>query len=172
MDPRDVLVDGVEQLAEWMDDALDGMTTEQINWLPDGKTTSAGFSAWHVMRTHDNVVNFVLQGKTPIWLEKGYLEKFGLPKVAQGTGMDLEEARGITINDPAMLREYGREVSACCIEYIRNVPLSELEEVQMIKPMGEMQKMRVLRQVIMTHGFMHLGEINVIKGMQGMQFFL
>ena len=35
---------------------------------------------------------------------------------------------------------------------------------------GEMPKWKVLRQVVMTHGFMHLGEVNAIKGQLGLQF--
>lgn len=170
MDIRDVLIDGVGQLNEWMDDALAPMSKEQINWLPEGKTTSAGFNAWHVVRTQDNIVNFVLQKQTPIWIEKGYVERFALPKVDQGTGMSLEDARSIVINEPEMLREYNREVGAACLDYLKNVPVADLEAVQMIKPLGEMSKMQVLRQVVMTHGFMHLGEINHIKGVQGLQF--
>ena len=38
------------------------------------------------------------------------------------------------------------------------------------KPLGEMPKWRVVRQVLMTHGFMHLGEMNVLRGMMGLQF--
>ena len=40
----------------------------------------------------------------------------------------------------------------------------------MVKPLGEMPQWRVYRQVIMTHGFMHLGEINTNKGMLGIAF--
>ena len=170
MDARDLLIDGIGQLNEWLDEALEPMTAEQLNWLPEGKTTSAGFNAWHVVRTQDNIVNFVFQKKTPIWLEKGYMEKMGLPKVDQGTGMTLEDARAVKIADPALLREYNKEVGAACLEFVRNVPLEDLNEVQMIKPLGEMSKAKVLRQVVMTHGFMHLGEINHIKGTMGLQF--
>jgi hypothetical protein len=33
-----------------------------------------------------------------------------------------------------------------------------------------MPKWKVLRQVVMTHGFMHLGEVNTIKGALGQSF--
>ncbi|GBD23775.1 hypothetical protein HRbin29_01448 [bacterium HR29] len=171
MDVREMLVDGVQQLNDWMLQALEGLTPEQVNWLPPGNTTSIGFSAWHVWRTTDNIVNFVLQNRKPtIWLEKGYCDRLGLPKVEQGTGMSIEDARALTITDPGLLCEYGREVGAAAIEYIKNVPLEELDEVQLIRPLGEMSRGKVLRQVVMTHGFMHLGEINLIKGALGMKF--
>ena len=172
MDIRDVLVDGIAQMNEWMDGALDGLTNEQVNFLPEGKTTSIGFNAWHVFRTQDNITNFVFRKQSPIWMEQGYLEKMGLPKVEQGTGMDMEIARSLQIPDLAVLREYGRKVGEDCVAYVKDADLDSLNEVQMIKPLGEMPRWRVFRQVCMTHGFMHLGEVNAVKGQLGLGFFL
>jgi len=42
----------------------------------------------------------------------------------------------------------------------------------MIRPLGEMPKWKVCRQVLMTHGFMHLGEMNLIRGILGLQFMI
>lgn len=170
MDYRDVLIDGIDQLNDWLDEALSPLTREQLNWLPAGKTVSAGFNAWHIIRTQDNITNFVFQRKQPIWVEQGYFEKFNLPKVDQGTGMDLAAAREIKITDAALLREYGAAVARDCNAFLKGVSLETLDEPQMIKPLGEMPKWRVFRQVVMTHGFMHLGEINAIKGQLGLQF--
>jgi len=170
MDIRDVLIDGINQMNEWMAEAVSPLTTEQYNFLPAGKTVSIGFNAWHIARTQDNITNFVFQRKQPIWIEGGYFERMNLPKVDQGTGMGLEDARAVTIADPALLREYSAKVAADCAAFLKTVPLETLEEIQMIKPLGEMPRWRVFRQVVMTHGFMHLGEINAIKGQLGLQF--
>jgi len=172
MDARDVLIDGIQQMQDWMDDALKPLTTQQLNWLPEGKTVNAGFNAWHVWRTQDNIVNFVFQQKQPIWMRDGYVERMALPKVAQGTGMSMEEARALRFEDPALLREYGAKVGVEVLAWLKDVPEATLAEVQMIKPLGEMPKWRVVRQVLMTHGFMHLGEINAIKGVLGLQFMI
>ena len=170
MDVRDVLIDGISQMNEWMDEAIAVLAPDQVNFLPQGKTVSIGFNAWHIARTQDNITNFVFQRKNPIWIEGGYFERMALPKVDQGTGMGMDDARGIQIADPALLREYSAAVSKDCLDFIKTVPLATLEEVQMIKPLGEMPKWRVFRQVVMTHGFMHLGEVNAIKGQLGLQF--
>lgn len=172
MDYRDVLIDGIVQMNQWMDAALDGLTDEQVNHLPQGKTTSIGFNAWHVFRTQDNIVNFVFQRQPPIWMAESYLERFGLPKVEQGTGMDMETARSIKINDLAVLREYGKKAGQACVEYLKGADVDSLNEVQMIKPVGEMPRWRVFRQVCMDHGFMHLGEVNAVKGQLGLGFFM
>ncbi|MBI5947430.1 MAG: DinB family protein [Chloroflexi bacterium] len=170
MDIRDVLIDGISQLNEWLDDNIKDLTPEQFNWRPDGKMVSAAFAAWHVVRTQDNVNNFVFQRKNPVWIEGGYVEKFGLPKVEQGTGMTLADAQALRIDDIGLFREYNAAVAKEVTTFLKSVSLEWLEEIQMVRPLGEMPKWKVFRQVLMTHGFMHLGEINALKGMQGMQF--
>jgi hypothetical protein len=172
MEARDILIDGVEQMTDWLGNAIKDLTQDQVNYLPDGKTTSIGFNTWHVVRTADNITNFVMQDrKPPLWIAKGYADRMGLPKVDQGTGMSLEDARALTF-DNAALQEYLADVRADTLEFLKVVPMEKLAEVQMIKPLGEMPKWRVIRQVIMTHGFMHLGEINAVKGQLGLGFFL
>jgi hypothetical protein len=111
-----------------------------------------------------------MKKQKPLWLEQGYAERMQLPPIDQGTGMGLEEARAIHIADLAQLREYGNAVAKDTLAFLKDVPLATLEEVQLVKPLGEMPKWRMVRQVIMTHGFMHLGEINAIKGQLGLQF--
>jgi hypothetical protein len=95
----------------------------------------------------------------------------GLPKVDQGTGMDMETARGMKFENAA-LREYLADVRTSALDFLKAVPLAKFEEIQMVKPLGEMPKWRMYRQVVMTHGFMHLGEINGIKGQLGLGFFI
>jgi hypothetical protein len=172
MDIRDLLIDGTQQMNEWLDNAIKDLPDDQVNWLPPGKTVNIGFNVWHILRTQDNITNFVLQDrKPPVWVADGYADRMGLPKVDQGTGMSLEDARAMKFN-LADLREYGAKVGVSTMEFLRNVPLDTLNEVQMIRPLGEMPRWKVLRQVVMTHGFMHLGEINGAKGQLGLGFFI
>ena len=122
--------------------------------------------------TADNITNFVMQErKPPLWIAKDYAGRMNLPKVDQGTGMGMDEARALKF-DIAALREYLADVRQDTLGFIKAVPMEKLEEVQMIKPLGEMPKWRVIRQVIMTHGFMHLGEVNAVKGQLGLGFFI
>lgn len=172
MEAREILVDGVDQMTEWLDTAIKDLNDEQTNFLPAGKTVSIGFNAWHVARTTDNISNFVMQDrKPPVWIEKGYAERMGLPKVDQGTGMEMETARAMKF-EIAALRDYLGDVRVSALDFLKTVPLAKFEEMQMVKPLGEMPKWRMYRQVVMTHGFMHLGEINGIKGQLGLGFFI
>jgi len=170
VDIGDILIDGIGQLQDWLDDGLKGLAPDQVNWLPEGKAVSIGFNVWHSARTTDNITNFVFKKNPPIWMAQGYAVRLGLSDREQGTGMSLEAARALVISDPATLQEYARKVGDDCIAYLKSVDPESLNEVQMIKPLGEMPRWRVFRQVVMTHGFMHLGEVNALKGIQGLQF--
>lgn len=170
MDIKDVLIDGIEQMFDWFDDGIKDLTLEQVNWLPEGKTVSIGFNAWHIFRTTDNISNFVFRKSPTLWQGKDYVGRFALPPVAQGTGMAMEDARAIEIKDLGLLREYGSAVGADCVQYLKDVDSDALNVVQMVKPLGEMPQWKVFRQVVMTHGFMHLGEVNAMKGQLGLQF--
>lgn len=172
MDVRELLIDGIEQMNQWLDEAIKDLDDGDVNYLPQGKTTSIGFNTWHVLRTQDNITNFVLQDrKPPVWIAEGFADRMGLPKVDQGTGMSMEDARSLTFN-LADLRAYGQQVNKSTIEFLKAADMESLNVVQMIKPLGEMPKVKVVRQVIMTHGFMHLGEVNAIKGQLGLGFFI
>ncbi len=149
--------------------ATDGLTVEQLCDTRGGVTNSIGWDVWHVVRTIDNIIHFVFDREQPVWLQHNFHEQWGLPKVDQGTGMSLEDARAMKFR-LADLRDYGAKVSVATIEFLENVPLETLDEVQMVRPLGEMPRWKVLRQVVMTHGFMHLGEINGTKGQLGLGF--
>ena len=80
-----------------LDNAVEGMTAEQLNFRPQEGGVSGFFSLWHYVRTEDNIVNFVIQRQPTVWLQGGYDERFGLHRTAQGTGMTEDEANAVTI---------------------------------------------------------------------------
>ena len=80
---------------------------------------SIGFHAWHVLRTIDNIVNFVFYRDPPVWTARRLHQQWGLPKVDQGTGMALDEATAMRFPGTAPLVDYGvavREAARAKIE--------------------------------------------------------
>ncbi len=169
MDGREVLLDGIQQVVDWYDEALLSLTEEQLNYHPGGLGMSVGWNAWHWYRTVDNITHLVFKREKPLWITQAFYEKLELDPRQQGTGMPGDEAAAIKIKDADILRAYGEAVTAACLELLRSIDESVFSEMQRIDPLGEMPKWRVFRQVIMTHGFMHLGEIYAVKGQMGLQ---
>lgn len=146
--------------------AVADLSEAEWHYLPPSYNNCIAFALWHEARTEDNIVNFVLQDRKPtVWLEGGYDEKLGLPRTAQGTGMTAEEARGFRVRDLDTFMEYVRAAWANTEDYISRA--EGLDRIVTIRPLGEMPAARALGQVVMTHGFQHLGEIDAIRTMLG-----
>jgi hypothetical protein len=128
------------------------------------------FETWHYVRTEDNIVRFILQNRRPtVWMEGKWAEQLGLPPVTQGTGMTPADAQALRIDDVGLFDQYKRAVFASTDEYLANPDASTFDSPVTVKPLGEMPAIRALGQVCMTHGFTHLGEIELIRTLQGLK---
>lgn len=150
--------------------ALDGLSADQLHQVPGGhpRANTIAWGVWHYTRTEDNVTRFVLQNRRPtVWQEGGYAERLGLPPVAQGTGMSAEEAQGLRLEDVALFREYMGRVWAATDELVTTAAPESWSRTVTVKPLGDMPAIRVLLQVGVTHGFTHLGEIELARTLVG-----
>ena len=160
----------MKRLRKGLEGALSGLTPEQLHAVPggQGKANTIAWGVWHLVRTHDNVVHFVLQNRrTPVWTEDGYADKLGLPPVAQGTGMSTEEAQGLRIKDVPLFRTYMDKVAARTDEFLATLDPAALDRTVTVKPLGEMTVGRVLAQVCVSHGFQHVGEMELARTLVG-----
>jgi DinB superfamily len=160
----------LKRLHKNLEGSLTGLTSEQLHAIPGNhpKANSIAWVLWHVVRTEDNVVRFVLQNRRPpVWTEGGYAEKLGLPPIAQGTGMSAEEAHALRIKDLELFREYMHKVWASTDEFLASTDPAALEKVITVRPLGEMPGIRALAQVCGSHGMQHFGEIELARTLVG-----
>ncbi|HEX5940564.1 MAG TPA: DinB family protein [Dehalococcoidia bacterium] len=151
------------------DAALEGMNDETFNWRPnEERSLSAAFSAWHYVRTEDNIINFVLQRKPTVWIEKGYDVRFGLDSKAQGTGMPLEDAQAQRIEPLSDWKAYTHDVWNKTDEFVKTLDDDALQGKTVVKPLGEMTVLDAISNMCVSHGFRHLGEVEYIRGMLGL----
>jgi hypothetical protein len=157
----------LKRLHSMLDSSLGGaLTPEQLHAVPAGhpKANTIAWVLWHVARTEDNVVRFILQGRRPtVWQEGGYADKLGLPPVAQGTGMSNAEAQALRIRDVALFTRYTQEVWASTDSFLASVDPAALDKMVTVKPLGEMPGVRALGQICLTHSFGHAGEIELAR---------
>ncbi|MCE2405341.1 MAG: DinB family protein [Dehalococcoidia bacterium] len=155
-------------LQESLDDAAAGLSQEQAHWRPDAGGNHIAFVLWHYSRTVDNIVRFVLQRKPTIWMEGKWDERFGLDSKSQGTGMSREDALAVSISDLPAFTSYMKEVWREAGGYLDTVSEGDLDRKQMVRPLGELTLEEILGTVLLTHGYTHLGEVWLLKGMQGL----
>ena len=159
------------RLHAMLDRGVADLAPEQWHAIPGGNPAAnhIAFEMWHYVRTEDNIVRFILQGRRPtVWMEGGWAERLGLPPMAQGTGMAAADAQALRIADLDAFGAYIKDVYASTDAYLGNPDASTFDSPVTVKPLGEMPAIRALGQVCMTHGFTHLGEIELIRTLMGL----
>jgi len=154
---------------ERWDGAVSDLSPEQIHYHP-GVGNHIGFIVWHYVRTEDNVVQFVFQNRQPpVWLQGGYDQAFGLPRTAQGTGMPAEEAARLRLPAAEQWMPYQRAVWQATDAWLASVTEADLQRPVLIRPFGEIPILTALRQILISHGYMHLGQVYHLRTLQGLK---
>jgi hypothetical protein len=159
-----------KRLHSWMRNSLSDLTPEGWHYTGPGNTNNIAFLVWHCVRTEDNILRFILQGRAPLWNEGNWHERLGLPPRVQGTGMASNEARTFQIGDTGLFMQYAEEVWREFEDYLAAVPdggAALSERIVTVKPLGEMRAIQAVGQVCITHCFTHFGEIAYILGELG-----
>jgi hypothetical protein len=151
------------------EELLKDLTPEQLHWTATQHGVPIAFVAWHVVRTEDNIVRFVLQRQPTVWMEGGWHERWGLDRVHQGTGWTLEQARGLRLPSAQEFLDYARQVWQAVDSFLASIDDDYLQQVVTVKPLGEMKVANAIGTTCMTHGFTHLGEIQHVRGLMGLQ---
>jgi len=161
------------ELAESLDDA-------QLNWKPEGYSTSIGFHLWHLARESDYLKAAILHhnpqflpefgdGKQ-IWETEGLARKWGFPEGLHetvGTGLSDDAAANLPIPPKEELMAYLRSSYDAIEQFIEildtQYPTFEGLDEELRKKI-EMIRLNLL--VFLTHDCRHLGMMECLKGLQ------
>jgi hypothetical protein len=169
MEIRDYLKHFIGLLHRDYERALDDLSEEQFYYRPGTHANHIAFAAWHWVRTEDSVVQFGLQRRQTVWLAGQLDERWGLPRIAQGSGMSPEEAHAVRVPSVGDFLDYARQVWAATDRYLESTTTEELSRITKIKPFGEIPVLQALGQMVIAHGNQHLGEIWLTRGLQGLK---
>jgi len=150
-------------------DAVKDLTEEQLYFRPLDKGNHIAFTFWHLVRTEDLVLNFILQQKAPIWNEQGWDNKLGMDPQAQGTGMSDEDAAAFKITDMNEFLNYTKAVFEASEAYVKTLKVEDLDVVNELPALGKKSLFEVIGGTTIQHGAGHLGEIWYIKGLLGLK---
>jgi hypothetical protein len=156
------------------------LNDEQLNWKPEGYSTSIGFHLWHLARESDYLKAAILyqnpqfvpefgDGKE-IWEKDGLAQKWGFPEGLHqtvGTGLSDEVAATLPIPTKDALLGYLRnayEEIECFIELLDTKYLTFENVDEELKKKIEMVRLNLL--VFLSHDCRHLGMIECLKGLQ------
>lgn len=149
--------------------AIDGLSDEQWHDTAGDRTNSPAFDIFHVVRTIDNIIHFVFDRDTPVWLAGAYHERWDLPRVDQGTGMDPAVAYAMRFPAPEAFDEYIKAVQSAVVPRIEGMSDAYLQEFMTIRPWGSVSRAEAIMHGLIGHGNGHLGRISFLRDMWGLK---
>ncbi len=151
-----------------LDTALGDLSSDQLHLRPGGKGNHIAFTIWHYVRTEDDILQVVVQGKPSLWASGEFGSKLGIEAKAQGTGMSADEANNVRLSSLSEFLAYQKQVWEATDAYLASIDDAKLAETRMWGRRGETPVRQLIGSIALTHGYMHLGEIQYIHGLLGL----
>ncbi len=158
----------------------DGLTDEQLNWKPEGYSTSIGFHLWHLARESDYLKAAILEhypqigpgfgDAKEIWAKENLAGKWGFPAEASetvGTGLSDEVAANLPIPKKEELLDYLKSSYLAIEEFVEllDTRYSSFENADE-ELRKKIERIRLNLLVFLTHDCRHLGMMECLKGLQ------
>ena len=147
-------------------DARNG-TEEQLHFVPPNGSHSIAWCLWHTARVEDLIVNARIRGASPLWNAE-WAERTGLPADGFGTEMSDEDAQKIRITSIDDFAAYQDAVFAQTAAFLDAASDEELEREVPARRGATETVGEAISLHMLGHFNGHRGEINTLRGMQGM----
>ena len=166
MEWKDVVTQNFDITLVAMEQALKGLTREDLDWQPKPDCNSIGWTTWHVSRFLDMGYS-TLTGEEQLWTKDGWCEKFNRPAdpADTGGGNTPEQVAAFKSPDTDTLIAYYRAT----LEKARNA-LSTLNSSDLDRKIDDRFShalptvgSRIVRTLPELH--QHMGHIAYIRGL-------
>jgi uncharacterized damage-inducible protein DinB len=147
-----------------LEDARNG-TDEQLHFVPPKGSHSIAWCLWHTARVEDLIMSRVT-GEGPIWSED-WATQAGLPFEGFGTGMSDDDAQQLHVEDMEAFIGYQDAVWKRTEDFLDAATDEDLER-EIPARNGSETVGEAISLHMMGHFNGHRGEINTLRGMQGM----
>ena len=160
----------VARVIDDLNSSIEDLSGEELHAHALEGNPAIGFHAWHVLRTVDNIVHFVFFRELPVWTQQQLDERWGLPRMDQGTGMERDDASAMRFPGAAALIAYGTDVrdsARAKIEAMDDDFLLGRTRARIAGRTTEWQRIETLGQVVIGHSNQHFGQIQVLRQLLG-----
>ena len=168
MQLKDFVTGCLEQHYNAMLRSVDGLSDDEMRWMPSPECSSVGFLVWHYGRTLDRWVHARLQGVPQLW-EQGWAERLGQPSIGPddtGYGYGPEQLSAFQLPDTPSLMAYVEATLEAAREYLSARSEADFDEMAVINPRGGTMTLANMCQQLLWEFNQHGGQIAYLRGMQ------
>ena len=124
----ELIMQSLGENREYIENAIKGLSQEELAWRPKPHSNSIAFLLWHLARVEDLWINRILLGEKEVYEAAGWYKKFGTPAQDSGFGYDVEKLNSWPVPKLALLKEYAGVVREKTLAYLKSVNEKKLDE--------------------------------------------
>ena len=155
-----------------------GLTKEQLHWQPHDHPNHITFALWHAYRSEDEIIHGLLIGQPSVFVRDGWAERLPVADPGNppfGTGLDRQQIAAIRL-DFDTLMAYAETVGRAVQAYADSLTEEEAS-IQIPLPffaqtypmLDAVSRLEALTFFSIGHTAEHLGEVQYVKGLMGLQ---
>jgi len=154
-----------------------GLTEEQLYWQPDDHPNHITFAIWHAYRSEDDILHQLL-GSANTFATQGWADRLPVAEPGDsgfGNGLNREQIAAVHLDLPTLL-DYAEAVGKAVQDYAdsltdetaaQELPLPFFKPVYPM--LDTMSRFEIINFFSVGHVAEHLGEVQYIKGLLGLQ---
>ncbi len=164
MEAKELILRSLEQSQEYLNQALDGLTQEEVAWSPRVGCNSIAFILWHITRVEDFFVTRVIQHQVELYEAEGWRQKLGTPTKGTGYQYTAEQLQVWPVPNLGVLRGYANSVREKTLAFLKSIPSEKLSELA--RPERPPDTIGDILSRISTEIALHVGQITYLRGLQ------
>lgn len=148
--------------------SVDGLSREEMNWMPTPECSSIGFLVWHYGRTLDRWIHSRVQNVPQLW-EQGWAARLGQEVTDPndtGYGYGPERLAAFQQPDTAALLEYAAAALEAATTYLASRKESDFDTATLVNPRGGTMTLANMCQQLLWEFNQHGGQIAYLRGLQ------
>lgn len=167
MEWHDLLADCYGRVIEFLENVLEGLTEDELNWQPSQDCNSIGWLTWHLTRQHDAQVASLI-GEDQLWINDGWHAKFGRAPDPQdiGFGHTLEQVTAFKSPDIQTFLDYHSAVLERSKKYFLTLSQADLDR-KLDEPWFQpLPTVGVRLNSILEDSLLHAGQAAYVRGLR------
>jgi len=163
---HDLLIDGYGRVPEYLDNVLQGLTQDELNWQPKYDCNSIGWLVWHLGRQQDAQVAS-LSNTEQLWIKDKWYEKFNRKPDSGdvGFGHSPEQVAAFKSPAPSILSGYVHAVVNNSKSYIRILTEEDLDRELNEPRFKPLPTVGVRLISILNDSVIHAGQAAYLRGL-------
>lgn len=165
MTSAELLVDAFGRIRETVEEAVTGLTVDQLAYRADPQANSMAWLVWHLTRIEDDHLAAAF-GTEQLWIADKWVERFGLPfePEAHGYGHRTEDVGKVRVAAD-LLTGYQDAVHARSVQLLATVSDADLDRV--VDDRWDPPVTLGVRLVsVIADALQHVGQAAFIRGVQ------